>query len=208
MPDGHLPTTQPPFAALCSACTCCSSHCPVFTPGSPAASPFLCPAGTRYSSYCANICRTFLVDPTKRQEEEYAALLAAQVGAAAMSCFCDFYFLKMRRCWRRRWAPRRWFLLTNARCLVPSYPCACVGGWRHRRIGGGRVLVPAPACMLAWRSGTCALPACVRLPLPAAASCCASLCLWFPLGCARINACSAPCCLALALTTSRPSTRP
>jgi len=34
--------------------------------------------GTRYSSYCSNIGRTYIINPTKKQEEEYAALLAAQ----------------------------------------------------------------------------------------------------------------------------------
>lgn len=31
--------------------------------------------------YCANVGRTFLVDPVKQQEEEYKALLQAQVAA-------------------------------------------------------------------------------------------------------------------------------
>lgn len=39
--------------------------------------------GTRYSSYCASIARTYLIDPTKQQELEYAALLAAQEAAIA-----------------------------------------------------------------------------------------------------------------------------
>lgn len=38
----------------------------------------LCSLGARYSMYCANIARTFLVDPVKQQEEEYKALLQAQ----------------------------------------------------------------------------------------------------------------------------------
>ena len=33
--------------------------------------------------YCANIARTYLVDPSKKQEAEYAALLAAQQAALA-----------------------------------------------------------------------------------------------------------------------------
>ena len=41
----------------------------------------LCSLGARYSMYCANIGRTFLVDPVKQQEEEYKALLQAQVAA-------------------------------------------------------------------------------------------------------------------------------
>jgi nucleosome binding factor SPN SPT16 subunit len=40
-------------------------------------------AGARYASYCANIGRTYFVDPSKQQEEEYAALLAAQNAAIA-----------------------------------------------------------------------------------------------------------------------------
>ena len=41
----------------------------------------LCSLGTRYSMYCANVGRTFLVDPVKQQEEEYKALLQAQDAA-------------------------------------------------------------------------------------------------------------------------------
>lgn len=41
----------------------------------------LCSLGARYSMYCANIGRTFLVDPEKQQEEEYKALLQAQDAA-------------------------------------------------------------------------------------------------------------------------------
>lgn len=40
-------------------------------------------AGTRYSSYCSNLSRTYLIDPTKQQEAEYNALLAAQEAAVA-----------------------------------------------------------------------------------------------------------------------------
>ena len=35
----------------------------------------LCSIGVRYSSYCANVARTYLVDPTKQQEAQYKALL-------------------------------------------------------------------------------------------------------------------------------------
>jgi nucleosome binding factor SPN SPT16 subunit len=35
----------------------------------------------RYSSYCANIARTLFVDPSKQQEQEYSAVLAAQTAA-------------------------------------------------------------------------------------------------------------------------------
>ena len=35
----------------------------------------LCSIGVRYSSYCANVARTYLVDPTKKQEAQYKALL-------------------------------------------------------------------------------------------------------------------------------------
>ena len=31
----------------------------------------LCSLGTRYNSYCANLGRTLLVDPSKQQEAEY-----------------------------------------------------------------------------------------------------------------------------------------
>lgn len=33
--------------------------------------------------YCANIARTYLVDPTEQQEKEYTALLEAQQAAIA-----------------------------------------------------------------------------------------------------------------------------
>lgn len=39
--------------------------------------------GARYSMYCANVARTYLVDPTQQQEKEYAALLEAQQAAIA-----------------------------------------------------------------------------------------------------------------------------
>jgi nucleosome binding factor SPN SPT16 subunit len=41
----------------------------------------MCCLGTRYSSYCANVGRTLLVNPNKKQEEEYAAIFAAQAAA-------------------------------------------------------------------------------------------------------------------------------
>eukprot|EP00891_Asterochloris_glomerata_P001119 jgi/Astpho2/1119/Aster-07668 len=41
----------------------------------------LCSIGVRYSSYCANVARTYLVDPTKQQEAQYKALLQAQEAA-------------------------------------------------------------------------------------------------------------------------------
>ncbi|KAK9807391.1 hypothetical protein WJX73_010932 [Symbiochloris irregularis] len=37
--------------------------------------------GARYNMYCANVARTYLVDPSKKQEAEYGALLAAQQAA-------------------------------------------------------------------------------------------------------------------------------
>ena len=37
--------------------------------------------GTKYSGYCATCARTYLVDPSKAQEAEYGALLAAQQAA-------------------------------------------------------------------------------------------------------------------------------
>lgn len=39
--------------------------------------------GTRYASYCANISRTFVVDPTADQKAHYEALLKAQEAAIA-----------------------------------------------------------------------------------------------------------------------------
>ena len=39
--------------------------------------------GARYSMYCANVARTYLVDPTAQQEKEYTALLEAQQAAIA-----------------------------------------------------------------------------------------------------------------------------
>ncbi len=39
--------------------------------------------GTRYCSYCANISRTYMINPTKQQEAEYKAVVAAQEAAIA-----------------------------------------------------------------------------------------------------------------------------
>ncbi|MEW5314858.1 MAG: hypothetical protein WDW38_006323 [Sanguina aurantia] len=39
--------------------------------------------GTRYSNYCANVARSFVINPTKRQEQQYNALLAAHEAAVA-----------------------------------------------------------------------------------------------------------------------------
>jgi nucleosome binding factor SPN SPT16 subunit len=43
----------------------------------------MCSLGARYSMYCANIARTYLVDPSAEQEAQYKALLAAQEAAIA-----------------------------------------------------------------------------------------------------------------------------
>ncbi|GAB4820394.1 hypothetical protein N2152v2_007440 [Parachlorella kessleri] len=43
----------------------------------------VCSLGAKYASYCANVARTYFVDPSKKQEEEYAALLAAHQAAVA-----------------------------------------------------------------------------------------------------------------------------
>ena len=37
----------------------------------------------RYASYCANVARTYFVDPNKEQEAQYAALQEAQAAAVA-----------------------------------------------------------------------------------------------------------------------------
>ena len=34
-------------------------------------------AGAKYAQYCAIVSRTYLIDPNKQQEQEYAALAAA-----------------------------------------------------------------------------------------------------------------------------------
>ncbi|KAG1678588.1 hypothetical protein FOA52_012595 [Chlamydomonas sp. UWO 241] len=39
--------------------------------------------GCRYASYCANISRTYIINPTKKQEDEYGALLAAHEAVMA-----------------------------------------------------------------------------------------------------------------------------
>ncbi|KAG2482945.1 hypothetical protein HYH03_018170 [Edaphochlamys debaryana] len=39
--------------------------------------------GTRYSSYCANISRSYIINPSKDQTQQYNALLAAQEAAIA-----------------------------------------------------------------------------------------------------------------------------
>lgn len=36
-----------------------------------------------YASYCANVARTYFVDPSKEQAEQYAALQEAQAAAVA-----------------------------------------------------------------------------------------------------------------------------
>lgn len=41
----------------------------------------MCSLGARYSMYCANVARTYLVDPSAQQEAQYKALLAAQEAA-------------------------------------------------------------------------------------------------------------------------------
>ncbi|KAL6771432.1 hypothetical protein ACKKBG_A26355 [Auxenochlorella protothecoides x Auxenochlorella symbiontica] len=43
----------------------------------------LCQVGARYASYCATVGRTLFVNPTPRQEAEYAALRAAHAAAIA-----------------------------------------------------------------------------------------------------------------------------
>jgi len=37
--------------------------------------------GTRYQNYCANVSRTYIINPTKVQEGQYAALLKAHEAA-------------------------------------------------------------------------------------------------------------------------------
>lgn len=48
-----------------------------------AAGVILVSLGTRYQSYCANISRTYIINPSKVQESQYNALLAAQEAAIA-----------------------------------------------------------------------------------------------------------------------------
>ncbi len=38
-------------------------------------------AGTRYNLFCANLARSYLVDPSKTQQDEYTAVLAAAEAA-------------------------------------------------------------------------------------------------------------------------------
>lgn len=38
-------------------------------------------AGAKYSQYCGIVARTYLIDPNKQQEQEYAALVAATEAA-------------------------------------------------------------------------------------------------------------------------------
>ena len=38
-------------------------------------------AGAKYSQYCGIVARTYLIDPNKQQEQEYAALVAAMEAA-------------------------------------------------------------------------------------------------------------------------------
>jgi len=47
----------------------------------------LASVGARYSSYCANVARTYMVDPTKEMEGEYKAVAAAH--AAAVGALVD-----------------------------------------------------------------------------------------------------------------------
>lgn len=54
-------------------------HIPVLL----AAGVILVSLGTRYQSYCANIARTYIINPSKTQESQYTALLAAQEAAIA-----------------------------------------------------------------------------------------------------------------------------
>ena len=37
--------------------------------------------GAKYSQYCGIVARTYLIDPNKQQEQEYAALVAAMEAA-------------------------------------------------------------------------------------------------------------------------------
>lgn len=39
--------------------------------------------GTRYQNYCANVSRTYLINPSKTQEAQYNALLKAHEAAVA-----------------------------------------------------------------------------------------------------------------------------
>ncbi|KAK8637954.1 hypothetical protein V6N13_136403 [Hibiscus sabdariffa] len=48
------------------------------------ASVILCAVGARYNSYCSNIARTFLIDPTPLQSKAYEVLLKAHDAAIGM----------------------------------------------------------------------------------------------------------------------------
>ena len=72
--DTLLPHLQPDTSSRVNPCSL------LHTPGCrPNTTDLLC----RYASYCANIARTYFVDPNPQQESEYAALLAAQQAAVA-----------------------------------------------------------------------------------------------------------------------------
>jgi Xaa-Pro aminopeptidase len=43
----------------------------------------VCLISCRYASYCANVGRTYFVDPNKEMEEQYAAVNAAHAAAIA-----------------------------------------------------------------------------------------------------------------------------
>jgi hypothetical protein len=61
----------------------------------------LCSLGVRYMSYCANIARTLLIEPTSGQEKNYNALLSAfelalkalVPGMQHIVCLCFIYFI-------------------------------------------------------------------------------------------------------------------
>lgn len=64
-------------------CPCTGHNCHLNPSRSPLTPPHHTPPRPRYSSYCANVARTYFVDPNARQEAEYAALFAAQQAAIA-----------------------------------------------------------------------------------------------------------------------------
>lgn len=59
------------LSCLLSCCTLCCTGV------------ILVSLGTRYQSYCANIARTYIINPNKAQEAQYGALLAAHDAACA-----------------------------------------------------------------------------------------------------------------------------
>lgn len=66
----------------------------------------------RYASYCANVARTYFVDPSKQQEAEYAALQEAQAAAVAalvegapMSAAYEAVVETLKVLCMARWAP-------------------------------------------------------------------------------------------------------